>query len=127
MSYIGGLDLDRPDFREHEDERRTLIEWIENAQFRSAKVVVAKEALPIGGHYHQRKDEIFFLLSGSFLKLQIDSVYRENVKAPYKITVGRGVWHQFTLEPGSILLGVATEPFDEKDEIQSPAPPVEDL
>ena len=102
----------------HEDERRILYDWASGV-FKSAKAVVAKQAIPVGDHYHNKKDETFFLLTGKFIELTVTGQERLlDVPAPYAVFVPRGLYHKFILEPGSILLGVATELFDENDEIK---------
>lgn len=101
----------------HEDSRRVLYDWAQG-NFKSAKAVIAKQAVPVGDHYHDKKDEVFFLLTGSFLELTIGSKETFNVPSPHLVNVPRGVYHKFILEPGSILLCVATELFDKTDEIQ---------
>lgn len=103
----------------NEDERRKLIEWVSGEeQFKAAKVVIANSRLPVGLHYHRRKREIFLLLSGHAQQVQIGNQVEVDVAAPKKWVVNRGVYHGFILEPGSILLGVATELFDPEDEIK---------
>lgn len=101
----------------NEDDRRILYDWAQG-NFKSAKAVIAKDAIPVGDHYHLNKDEVFFLLSGKFIEMINGTERIENVAAPYKVFVPHGTYHKFTLEPGSILLGVATELFDPKDEIK---------
>ena len=107
----------------HEDERRILYEWVENQNFKSAKVVIVKDEIPIGDHHHNKKTEVFFLLSGMFKELMLGESrdkYQKwfNVKAPYKVEVPKGYYHKFVCIKGSVLLGVASEPFDETDEIR---------
>ena len=104
-------------FIKHDDKRRTLYDYA-SGNFKSAKVVVAKEAIPVGDHYHKKKDEIFFLLQGNFIELIVGEDVRRNIPAPYIVVVKRGVYHKFILEPGSILCGVATEEFDINDELK---------
>jgi len=101
----------------NEDNRRILYDWVQG-EFKSAKVVIAKQAIPVGDHYHKNKDEIFFLLSGKFIEMINGDETMENVEAPFKVFVPRGTYHKFTLEPDSVLLGVATELFDPNDEIK---------
>jgi hypothetical protein len=104
-------------FITHTDNRRTLYEWVENDIFKSAKVVVVHEEMPMGNHHHKNKDETFILLNGSFKKLQVGYYTLENVVAPFKVTIPRNTFHLFVCTPGSILLGVGSEPFDINDEI----------
>lgn len=101
----------------HADARRTLIEWVADSPFQSAKVVIAKSEQAIGGHYHRLKDEVFLLLSGRAVKAVIGDAISEDIESPFRWDVPAGVWHEFTLEPESVLLGVATRPFDPEDEI----------
>lgn len=101
----------------HEDDRRILFDWA-NGDFKSAKAVIVKQQIAIGDHYHRNKEEEFLLLTGEFITLQVGEITTRNVKAPYKINIPRGVYHKFICSEGSILLGVATELFDEKDEIR---------
>lgn len=101
----------------HEDERRTLIEWVKDVPFKSAKIVIAKNELPLGEHYHKNKDEVFYLLAGKGT-MTLDGVMSEFSEGDC-IFIKRGTMHTFILSAGSILLGVGTEPFDPHDEIQS--------
>src|SRR3990167_2349136 len=101
----------------HEDERRTLIEWIKDEPFRSAKVVIAKKEAELGNHYHRNKDETFLLLKGVAKRVKIGDVEELNVEGPKKWIVLRNSPHTFVLERGAILLGVGSKPFDPKDEI----------
>lgn len=100
----------------HEDDRRVLYDWAEGS-FKSAKAVIIKQESVIGDHYHNNKDEEFFLLQGKFKVLfvagSLDTVDQD---APCYVYVPRGAYHRFVLDPGSILLGTATEPFDKHDE-----------
>ncbi len=100
----------------HEDERRTLIEWVKDTPFKSAKIVIAKDELPLGEHYHTKKDEMFYLLTGKGT-MALDGVKSEFNEGDC-IFIKRGTVHTFILSAGSILLGVGTEPFDPHDEIQ---------
>ena len=101
----------------HEDDRRMLFDWAQG-DFKSAKAVIVKKAISIGDHYHNNKDEVFLLLAGEFMELTIADKTERNVKAPYSVRIPRGVYHKFICSEGSILLGVATELFDENDEIK---------
>lgn len=100
----------------HEDHRRTLIEWIQDFTVRSCKIVVAHNGFEIGNHYHKEKDEIFYLFKG------IGSVELDGEKEMFKegdiVYVPKGCRHTFNLKEGSILLGAATKPFNENDEIR---------
>ena len=106
------------DFFRHEDERRIILEWIGNMPFRSAKAVIAKTDEAVGGHYHNKKDEVFFLLSGRAKRVVVGDVEEFGVVAPKKWFAGKGVHHIFELEKGAILLTAATGAFDPEDEIK---------
>lgn len=101
----------------HTDHRRTIFDWAEG-NFKSAKVVIVHEAIPIGDHYHNHKTEEFLLLSGMFMELQVGDNVRYAVDAPHKVVIPPGTYHKFICTPGSILLGVATELYDTEDEIR---------
>lgn len=102
----------------HKDHRRTLYEWIENENFCTSKVVIAKDEIPIGDHYHNNKDEIFFLVQGRFLSIEVGDYINKDLIAPCRISIPRGTWHRFILEKGSILLCASNAPFDINDEIK---------
>lgn len=102
----------------HEDARRVVIDWA-NGSFKSAKAVVVKDSrVPIGCHYHRNKDERFMLLQGFADRVIIGGQRWEGVASPCVWDVPRGSYHEFHLQAGSILLGVASEEFDEADEIK---------
>lgn len=101
----------------HDDPRRTLYDWAEG-DFKSCKVVIVKEEIAIGDHYHLKKEEQFFLISGMFKELNLGDRVLLDVKAPYKVIVPPGLYHKFICTPGSIIVGVATEVFDPNDEIR---------
>ena len=110
------------DFFQHEDERRVLIEWIEDLPMRSAKVVIAKTDEAVGDHHHNKKDEVFFLLSGKAKRVVIGDKQEFDVPAPRKWYVPRRMHHIFELEKNSILLSASTEKFDPDDEIRNESP-----
>ncbi len=99
----------------HEDERRTLIEWA-TGNFKECKVVVMKKRGIVGNHWHANKDEAFLLLQGHALLVRIGDQTFYNVEPPFKFEVPRGEFHMFTLTPGSVLLGAASELYDKDDE-----------
>jgi oxalate decarboxylase/phosphoglucose isomerase-like protein (cupin superfamily) len=103
----------------HEDNRRVLIEWVKDFPFRSAKIVIAKDKLPLGKHYHQNKDELYYMLKGKMVYVLTTKkrVFRQWLFEGETLFVPRGVGHTFELFKDSILLGAQTEPFDQNDEI----------
>jgi mannose-6-phosphate isomerase-like protein (cupin superfamily) len=100
--------------KKHEDNRRVLIEWVEDSPMRSCKVVIAKGETVVGEHYHKNKDEIFYLLIGRG-EYNLGGNW-----FPFgdPLFIPRGTWHSFRLSDGAILLGAASEPFDINDEIK---------
>ena len=99
-----------------EDERRCFIEWIEDADVCSLKVLIMKSDAIVGKHYHKKKDEHFLLLTGTAKKVIIGSEEYTNISAPYKWVAPKNTYHSFDLINGSILLSAATKPFDSVDD-----------
>lgn len=100
--------------QKHEDDRRTLTEWISDYPIRACKVVEAKEDCVVGEHYHKDKDEIFYMLKGNGV-VTLDGVSHAINKGGV-VFVGRNTRHSFKLPKDSILLGGCTEPFDPNDD-----------
>lgn len=100
----------------HEDSRRTLIEWVKDFPLRSCKVVIAKTGQKLGEHHHNEKDEIFYLLRGNGIFTQDGK--SEDFKEGDVVYVPKGSRHAFSLSEGAIMLGAATKPFNEHDEIK---------
>lgn len=101
----------------HTDNRRTIYDWSEG-NFKSAKAVIVHEEIAIGDHYHNNKTEEFLLLTGEFIVLEVGNEILYNVPAPHKVVIPPGTYHKFICSVGSILLGTATELFDQNDEIK---------
>ena len=99
----------------HEDNRRRLIEWA-TGNFKECKVAEMKADGVLGNHWHANKDEVFLLLSGEAEKIVVGEEIWLAPKAPFRCEVPRGVWHEFHLKAGAVLLGAATELFDKQDE-----------
>ncbi len=107
----------------HEDNRRTLVEWIDNIPVKCVKTIFVKEKIPLGNHYHNNKDEIFYLLKGKGVCTLKTRAVKPKITRDWMfegdcILVPRGVIHRFELFPDSILLEAATEPYNHEDEIQ---------
>lgn len=100
----------------HEDERRTLVEVISDEQVRSVKVLYAKAGCVVGDHHHDKKDERFYLISGSGTATIGDKTFPMECGVLYELN--RGTYHKFELTEGSVLLGTASEPFNQDDEIK---------
>lgn len=101
----------------HEDNRRTLIEWIADFPIRMCKVLIVKEDSELGNHYHNNKIDNFFLLRGEgeykfgdsdWIPLHQDDCLRADA----------GVAHTFRLKAGSVLLEASSTPYVKEDEIQ---------
>jgi len=98
----------------HKDNRRTIIEWIRDYPIRSCKVIIANEDTEIGGHYHNNKEDIFYLLSGEgFYKLGNGKF------KPMEIAtlIPKKKRHTFQLKKGAVVLEASTMPFDINDEL----------
>ena len=100
----------------NEDERRCLIEWLDDTDVCSLKALTMKSDGIVGKHYHKNKDEYFLLLTGTAKKVIIGTEEYTNVSAPFKWVVPKNTYHSFDLEGGSILLSAATKPFTPGDD-----------
>lgn len=100
----------------HEDSRRIIYDFAQG-NFKSLKAVYVKEEIGVGHHWHNNKDEVFFLAVGKFKELHLGDTTQYNIEAPYLVSVPRKTYHKFVCEPGSIIFGGATELFDPQDEI----------
>ncbi len=98
----------------HEDERRSLIEYISDFPIRTSKILFVKQDSVLGNHYHKLKDDIFYLLKGK------GTAVINNRAMDFKkgdcILVEKGTQHAFTLRRGSILIESSTTPYDKTDE-----------
>lgn len=102
----------------HEDDRRKLIEF-GSGTFKVCKAVLVKDSrCVLGNHHHMHKDESFLLLSGVADRVVIGPDEWSEIEAPFEWHVPRGSYHAFYLQAGSVLIGTASEDFDEADEIK---------
>lgn len=99
----------------HEDDRRKLHEI--TGDFKTCKVIVAKDHCGLGNHWHAKKTEHFILISGTARRVIIGNEQWDYLHAPQEWLVQPGTFHFFDLEPGSVLVGTATAEFDPEDEI----------
>ncbi len=110
--------------KRHEDERRILTEYVSDIPFKRAKVIEVKSKTILGNHWHQNNDSVFYILKGKgnyTLKSAQSSTLRTQRGWLFEgecLFVPRGMIHTFELLAGTIMLETATEPYDEKDEIQ---------
>jgi dTDP-4-dehydrorhamnose 3,5-epimerase-like enzyme len=100
----------------HEDDRRKLHE-LPPGDYKVCKAIVAKSGCVLGSHYHAKKTESFMLVVGTARRVIIGNEQWDYLPAPQEWVVPPGTYHLFDLEPGSVLVGTATELFDPKDEI----------
>ena len=101
----------------HEDDRRTLIEWVKDFPIRTCKVLVMKKDGELGNHYHRRKVDIFYLLRGSGeYKIGKDDWQEFNEGDCLMAEIFKP--HSFKLKKDSILLEASSKSFDPKDEIK---------
>jgi len=114
--HWNGIEMSNNDFFVHEDERRLFIEWIENTEVCSLKALIMKSNKIVGRHYHKKKEEYFFLLSGTANKVVIGPQEYTNIIAPFKWVVPKNTYHSFDLAIDSILLAATTKPFDPGDD-----------
>jgi len=99
----------------HEDNRRTLTEWIANFPITTIKILEVKEECELGNHYHKLKQDFFYLLKGKGTYV-IGNEHGE-IKVGDSLTARPFEVHTFFLKKGSILLEASTTPYDKEDEI----------
>ena len=98
----------------HVDNRRTLVGFGEGYIWKSCKIIHVHTSIPIGEHFHKIKTEGFYLIEG-WGTITIDKKSYEFSQKDFFI-VKPGQVHTLVLTPKSILLGLATEIYDPKDE-----------
>lgn len=114
MGFVGLIDL------VHEDARRAIAEFNTDDWDFSVQRFATKERIPLGNHYHVKKDEIFVILKGG------GSVATQRVKEPesretFSLKIGSVIYvpknmaHTFELEPGSEMICFSTKAFDKDD------------
>lgn len=97
-----------------QDERRIISEFGNGNTWKVCKYLEILSDSIVGDHYHNNKDEIFFLSKGRAKIILND--FEANVQAPIVIDVKRGTYHAFEITKGSILIGLATEEHDPNDD-----------
>ncbi len=106
----------------HDDERRTLTEYISDIPFKRAKIIESKGAVTVGNHYHNHNDSVFYLFKGKakyLLKFTDGGLDDDWLFEGDCLFVPRYVIHKFELTPNTIMLETASEPYDPQDEIQA--------
>jgi mannose-6-phosphate isomerase-like protein (cupin superfamily) len=104
----------------HEDARRAISEFNTDDWGFSVQQFRIKEKIPLGNHYHKRKDEIFVILKGSghvILQKVGESKVKETIllKTGSVIYVPKNMAHTFVLEPDSEMICFSTKAFDKDD------------
>jgi GDPmannose 4,6-dehydratase len=92
----------------HDDDRRTLEAYPE------AKIITAKKDTTIGGHFHKRKTELFILSQGDAMLIR--EGHMEQMKIGQIYTVVPGVFHEFQIREGSVLVGINSQEYDPADD-----------
>jgi mannose-6-phosphate isomerase-like protein (cupin superfamily) len=104
----------------HEDARRAISEFNTEDWDFSIQQFKIKEKIPLGNHYHAKKDEIFVILKGSG---QVTTQKREvpesretfDLKTGSVVYVPKNMAHTFVLEPESEMICFSTKAFDKDD------------
>lgn len=82
----------------------------------------AQAGIRRGGHSHRSFEQVFFCVDGRFLFHLDDGLEQEDVwmDDPSKgVYVGPRLWHDMLqIEPGSIILVVASHPYEERDYVR---------
>ena len=102
----------------HEDERRKLIDWSDDLDIATCKLIIAKEDCTLGNHYHKLKTERFMLLSGrargTASRERIVHTWDLEEFKPY--TVSPYLRHSFELKKGAILACLVDKPYSSDDD-----------
>lgn len=107
----------------HEDDRRALYELGEGGNWKVCKYIEAKEQCVLGNHYHKNKDELFLLVKGRgcfYYGSEHEGFIEKIEVAPFSLLINRDTYHTFVLDPGSILICLASELHDPKDDYKIP-------
>ena len=100
-----------------EDHRRLLIDWNDDIDIKTCKIVKAKEDCLLGDHYHKEKTERFMLIQGS-AKYSLDSSEMQQM-IPFKpVIVKPNVLHSFYLTQGSVLACLVDKLYNENDDFR---------
>lgn len=112
-----------------EDARRTIHEYNDPVQDFSVQLFKIESSIPLGNHYHEKKDEKFVITAGGgFVRLQSKeeraeekNTFREmRLQQGSVVTVPAGVTHTFVLQEGSTMICFSSKAFDAKDMYSNP-------
>lgn len=108
----------------HQDERRAISEC--NLPSGSIKGFrVTSDKLPLGNHYHMRTTEVFLITEGTGTVVSqlvdkegkpIGDIEYTTVKEGDVVQVEPYTAHTFFLSPGSKMICMADQPFDQNDQ-----------
>jgi mannose-6-phosphate isomerase-like protein (cupin superfamily) len=105
-----------------EDERRKLYEA--RKDWKVIKVIEVKENCEIGNHFHRNKDELFIIVKGVVsvvCKKVLNEIKVEEIELSDNMYyVPRNTFHTFYCEAGTLIIGLATELHDDKDDLKLP-------
>jgi dTDP-4-dehydrorhamnose 3,5-epimerase-like enzyme len=113
-----------------EDNRRRIREF--NGSDFSLQGFEIYAAIPLGNHFHEKKEETFVLTSGKGKLLTQNILVDEDgarsvgdvrefiLEAPMVIRVPRYVAHTFVLDPGSTMMCFSSAPFNPDDKDMQP-------
>lgn len=106
----------------HTDARRAIFEC--NLPTSSVQEFSIYKAIPLGNHFHKKKQETFLVTKGigkfAYLPLTAEEEpdgeqVTVNVEQGSVIQVLPFTAHTFRLEPGSAMICFSTEPFDSEN------------
>lgn len=106
----------------HEDYRRIIAEFNSEEMDFSVQRFQIREKIPLGNHYHAKKDEVFVILKGKgkvtlqYLGVDFNSGIKTFDLAEGSVVhVEKNMAHTFVLEPGSEMICFSTKAFDKDD------------
>ena len=98
----------------NEDNRRKLIDWSDDFDIATCKIIEAKEDCVLGEHYHKVKTERFMLVSG---RGKIErGTEGQQMERHHPYLVLPGIRHRFVLRKGAILICLVDRKYDPNDD-----------
>jgi len=94
----------------HSDERRDL------ESFPDAKLIRAKKDTVVGQHFHKLKEEKFMLSEGSVELRLGQPAERIPMRIGQIYSVKPGLYHEFHMTKGSVMIGLNSRPYDPSDD-----------
>lgn len=103
------------------DDRGILIQVI-TGKFKQLTMLAVKKGAKLGGHFHLKKKEVFYLLTGDITLSIRDKIKTKQIRLVSKkqppltcVVVDEHEVHSITANEDSMLVRIATEPFTEED------------